>query len=100
MSTDQIIDHILHAARMAQAGQFGVLSTGEKLAAALVLNRADWLAEERYTMAEAIERGGKRLGGADTGRCAHHGRRGRSLSALTAARFGGRYGGRGRTGNG
>ncbi|WP_206630295.1 hypothetical protein, partial [Mesorhizobium sp. M5C.F.Ca.IN.020.32.2.1] len=34
------------------------LSTGEKLAAALVLNRPDWLAEMNYTLAETIERVG------------------------------------------
>jgi hypothetical protein len=33
-----------------------VQSTGEKLGVALVLNRADWLAEMGYTMAGAIER--------------------------------------------
>jgi len=33
-----------------------VLSTGEQLAAALVLNRADWLASMNYTMAQAMER--------------------------------------------
>jgi hypothetical protein len=31
-------------------------STGEKVAVALALNRADWLAEMGYTLAEAIER--------------------------------------------
>ncbi len=35
-----------------------VRSTGEKLAVALILNRADWLAEMRYTIPEAIERVG------------------------------------------
>ena len=34
-------------------------STGEKVAVALVLNRADWLAEYDYTIAEAIERAGQ-----------------------------------------
>ncbi|KGU42927.1 hypothetical protein [Xanthomonas citri] len=33
-----------------------MLSTGEKLAAALALNRFDWLAKMDYTIAEAIER--------------------------------------------
>jgi hypothetical protein len=37
---------------------WGVQSTGEKLASALVLNRADWLKEMGYTMAEAIDRVG------------------------------------------
>ena len=36
----------------------GVQSTGEKVAVALVLNRADWLAEIDYTIPEAIERSG------------------------------------------
>lgn len=34
----------------------GQLSTEERLAAALVLNRHDWLAEEQYTLVEAIDR--------------------------------------------
>jgi len=33
-----------------------VLSTGEYLAAALLLNRSDWLDEKSYTMVEAIDR--------------------------------------------
>jgi len=52
------LDHIISKARDAMHGGFGVLSTGEKLAAALVLNRADWLASMDYTMAEAIDRVG------------------------------------------
>lgn len=50
------LDHILRVTRYAQANGYGVLSTGEQLAAALVLNRADWLAEMGYTMAEAVDR--------------------------------------------
>ena len=38
---------------------WAVQSTGEKVAVALVLNRADWLAEYGYTIAEAIERAGQ-----------------------------------------
>jgi hypothetical protein len=34
------------------------MSTGEKVAVALVLNKADWLARMDYSMAEAIERTG------------------------------------------
>lgn len=34
------------------------MSTGEKVAVALVLNRADWLADMNYTIAEAIDRAG------------------------------------------
>lgn len=54
--TNPDLDHIVSKARDAKRGGFGVLSTGEKLAAALVLNRADWLESMDYTMAEAIER--------------------------------------------
>jgi hypothetical protein len=35
-----------------------VQSTGERVAVALVLNRADWLSELDYSIAEAIERSG------------------------------------------
>jgi hypothetical protein len=37
---------------------WGVLSTGERVAVALVLNRANWLAEYGYTIAEATDRTG------------------------------------------
>jgi len=37
---------------------WSVQSTGEKVAVALVLNRADWLAEMGYSIPEAIERTG------------------------------------------
>ena len=54
--------HLLSKAR--QAMRFGrcawaVQSTGEQVAVALVLNRADWLDELGYTLAEAIERAGQ-----------------------------------------
>jgi phenylpropionate dioxygenase-like ring-hydroxylating dioxygenase large terminal subunit len=49
---------ILAKTRDADAGGLGALSTGEALAAALVLNRPDWLAAMNYTIAEAIERVG------------------------------------------
>lgn len=52
------LDHIIRKCRHARDGGFNVLSTGEKLTAALVLNRPDWLAEMNYTLAEAIERVG------------------------------------------
>ena len=42
--------------REAQNNGLGVLSTGEALLAALVLNRADWLAKMGYTIAEALDR--------------------------------------------
>ena len=55
-------NHLLNKAR--QVTRFGrcawaVQSTGEKIAVALVLNRADWLEEYGYTIAEAIERTGQ-----------------------------------------
>ncbi len=52
------LDHIIRKSRDARSGGFGVLSTGEKLAVALVLNRPDWLASMDYTLAEAIDRVG------------------------------------------
>ncbi len=54
-------EHLLHKARDAKHGghdAWSVQSTGEKVAVALVLNRADWLAEHGYTLAEAIDRFG------------------------------------------
>ena len=51
-----IFDQILSASLSADRGAFGVLSTGEKLAAALVLNRPDWLEDMDYTIADAIHR--------------------------------------------
>lgn len=47
---------IVSKCRDARNGGFNVLSTGEKLAAALVLNRPEWLAEMNYTLADAIDR--------------------------------------------
>lgn len=38
-----------------------VLSTSEGLAVALILNRADWLAEAKYTIPEAVDRVGAKL---------------------------------------
>lgn len=57
MNTTEL-QHIVRKARDAKNGGFGVLSTGEKLVVALVLNRTDWLADMNYTLAEAIERVG------------------------------------------
>ncbi len=54
--TDDTLQHILRIARHARSEGYGVLSTGERLGAALALNRADWLASMDYTMAEAIDR--------------------------------------------
>jgi len=53
--------HLLHKARDAKRGgheAWTVQSAGERVAVALVLNRADWLAEKGYSIAEAIERSG------------------------------------------
>jgi hypothetical protein len=36
----------------------GVMSAGEKVAVALVLNRPEWLTEYGYTIPEAIDRTG------------------------------------------
>ncbi len=55
-------NHLLNKARSAKRGghdAWALQSTGEKVAVALVLNRADWLAEYDYTLAEAIERAGQ-----------------------------------------
>ena len=55
------LNHFLSKARDAKNGgrdAWAVMSTGEKVAVALVLNRADWLASIDYTLAEAIERTG------------------------------------------
>ncbi len=50
-------DHILDCARAAfRMDGTGYLSTGESLAAALVLNRHDWLKALNYTIAEALDR--------------------------------------------
>lgn len=54
-------EHLLRKARDAKRGghdAWGVQSTGEKVAVALVLNRPDWLAEIEYTIPEAIEHSG------------------------------------------
>ena len=54
-------EHLLRKSRDAKRGEhnaWAVQSTGEKVAVALVLNRADWLEEIEYTIAEAIERSG------------------------------------------
>ncbi|QRD62619.1 hypothetical protein H8Z72_22905 (plasmid) [Xanthomonas citri pv. citri] len=58
MSDNPILQQILAKSLAAAAGDLGVLSTGERIAAALVLNRPDWLTDMNYTMAEAIERVG------------------------------------------
>lgn len=60
MATDY--EHLLRKSHDAKCGghqAWTVQSTGEKVAVALVLNRADWLAEMQYTLAEAIQRSGR-----------------------------------------
>ena len=50
-------EHLVRKAHDAKRGgheAWAVQSTGEKVAVALVLNRADWLAEMQYTLADAI----------------------------------------------
>ena len=54
-------EHLLRKSSDAKRGGhdvWGGQSTGEKVAVSLTLNRADWLAEIGYTLAEAIERSG------------------------------------------
>jgi hypothetical protein len=54
-------EHLLRKSRDAKRGgrdAWVVQSTGERVAVALVLNHADWLAEVGYTLPEAIERSG------------------------------------------
>ena len=47
---------VVDSVRRAHAGGWGPMSTGQKIAAALVLDRHDWLNEMGYTMAGAIAR--------------------------------------------
>lgn len=47
---------IVEKCRSAQAGDWGVVSTGEQLMAALVLNRADWIESMGYTIPDALNR--------------------------------------------
>jgi len=61
MADDPTYLHFLGKARDAHLrGEkaWGVQSTGEKLAVALALNRADWIASMGYSLAEAIDRVG------------------------------------------
>lgn len=53
-SQDYVLTQVMDCAKRALNGEFGVLSTGEQVTAAVLLNRADWLAEMHYTIAEAI----------------------------------------------
>jgi hypothetical protein len=59
--SDNAYLHLLRKAREAHLGgrdAWRVMSTGEKVAVALVLNRPEWLSEFDYTIAEAIDRAG------------------------------------------
>jgi len=54
-------EHLLRKSQDAKRGgheAWSVQSTGERIAVALVLNRADWLRKIGHTIAEAIERSG------------------------------------------
>ncbi|MDR2215739.1 MAG: hypothetical protein LBE59_07855 [Nevskiaceae bacterium] len=52
-------NRLLRMCRDAMRGGWSAQSAGEKLAAALVLNRADWLKQMDCTIPEAIERVGR-----------------------------------------
>jgi hypothetical protein len=58
MSLDATAQTIMRLAEMVKRDpkQRGVLSTGEYLAVAMVLNKPSWLKEDDYTMLEAIDR--------------------------------------------
>lgn len=56
MSVKQDLDHLIGKSRDARQGGWDVQSTGEKLATALVLNRADWLDWMGFTIVEAVQR--------------------------------------------
>jgi hypothetical protein len=61
IATDHTYREIFQKATDAKLGghdAWRVQSTGEKITVALILNRADWLAEMDYTIAEAIDRAG------------------------------------------
>lgn len=60
--TDYIYKQMLNKSRDAARGGWEsvrVMSTGERLAVALICNRADWLKQLDYTMAEAVDRVGQ-----------------------------------------
>ena len=54
-------DHLLRKSQEAKRGgpeAWAAQPTGEKVAVALVLNRADWLTQMDYSIPEAIDRSG------------------------------------------
>ena len=56
MRNDIEYRHLLEKCRNARDGGLSALSTGERIVAALALNRPDWLTQLDCTMAEAIDR--------------------------------------------
>ncbi|MDR6856189.1 hypothetical protein [Variovorax guangxiensis] len=56
MRNDIEYRHLLEKCRDARDGGLNALSTGERIVAALVLNRPEWLAQLGCTMAEAVDR--------------------------------------------
>jgi hypothetical protein len=50
------LEHMVAKARDAASGGLNALSTSEKIAAALILNRPDWLQELNFSFGEALER--------------------------------------------
>ena len=59
--SDNEYHHLINRARDAKRGgrdAWSVMSTGEKVAVALVLNRPEWLTEYGFTIPEAIDRSG------------------------------------------
>jgi hypothetical protein len=59
--SDNEYHHLINKARDAKLGgreAWSVMSTGEKVAVALVLNRPEWLTENGFTISEAIDRSG------------------------------------------
>ncbi len=54
-STEEAILGLVNTVKEKPARR-GVLSTGESLAVALVLERRDWLAEDGYSVLEAVDR--------------------------------------------
>jgi hypothetical protein len=59
--SDNEYRHLISKARDAKRGgreAWGVMSTGEKVAVTLVLNRPEWLTDYDFTIPEAIDRSG------------------------------------------
>ncbi|OUM02213.1 hypothetical protein [Variovorax sp. JS1663] len=56
MRSDIEYQKLLEKCRGARDEGLSTLSNGERVVAALVLNRPEWLTEMGYTMAEAVDR--------------------------------------------